>query len=476
MTMLPAGRSGRLTLLAITLFLAFYGRCLDIWFYQDDFGWLHLAPVRSLPEFAHSLFFAKAHGSVRVLSTNAFFMLFGTAFGLNPLPFHLAVFAAAAGILLLLPAVVRRLGGSDWAGFVAQLVWLFHSCVAVSFCWISIFNQTLCLLLLLAAFLCLLRYQESGQAKWLRLQWAAFLAGFGALEVNVVYPALALLWAWFYARRLWRSIAPMFAVSALYTAGQFALAPPDPAGPYALHVGPHIAGTLWRYVQMAAGPERFAHFLPAPSGFVPLATLMLAAAALWAAWRLGRAGLVSLGWFVLPLIPYLPLRDHVMDYYLTVPAAGLAMLAGLAWSKRAAAVLALYFVLHIPAAWMTVSWRRARSHRAQDVVEAVVEIHRRMPHQAVLLTGVDTATFESALADLPFELYGIKNVYLAPGAEREIRDAAGLAPLYVLPADRAISEIEAGKAAVYDISGPVVRNITSRYLVLWKTGHNGSVP
>ncbi len=465
-----ASRSSKLTAVAVAFLLVFYWRCFDIWFYQDDFGWLHLAPVRSIQELVHSLFFAKAHGSVRVLSTNAYFMFFGSVFGLNPVPFHLAAFGAAVGVLLLLPAVVRRLGASDWGGFAAQVVWLGNSCVAVSLCWISIFNQTLCLFLLLAAFVCLMRYSETGGRRWLALQWAAFILGFGALEVNVVYPALALGWAWWFARPLCRKIAPMFAVSAAYAAAQFLLSPPESSGPYALVMGWHIFGTVWKYVEMAAGPIRLAHFLELPGWLALGSTLLLCGAAVWAVWRKRKAGWLAAAWFLLPLMPYLPLRDHVMDYYLTVPAAGLAMLAGLAWSRAGALTVALYLAFHLPAAWMTVSWHRERSHRARDVVEAVVEIHRNRPQQAILLTGVDTATFEAAIADLAFELYGISNVRLAPGAERTIRDSGGLAPLYVMPLDKALAEVEAGRAAVYDLSGPRVRNVTALSLRLWKAG------
>lgn len=465
-----ASRSTKLTVLAIAFLLAFYWRCFDIWFYQDDFGWLHLAPVRSLSEFVHSLFFAKAHGSVRVLSTNAYFMWFGTVFGLNPLPFHLAVFGVAAGVLVLLPAVLRRLGATEWGSFAAQVVWLGNSCVAVSLCWISIFNQTLCLFLLLAAFLCLMRYAETGKRRWLALQWVAFILGFGALEVNVVYPALALAWAWWFARPLWKIVAPMFAVSGVYAAGQFLLSPPESSGPYALVIGSHIAGTFWRYVELAVGPVRLAHFVGLPGWIVAGCSLLLAGAAVWTAvWR-GKAGWVAAAWFLLPLVPYLPLRDHVMDYYLTVPVAGMAMLAGLVWSRAAAPVLVLYLAFNLPAAWMTVTWHRERSQRAKDVVEAVVEIHRARPQQAILLTGVDTDTFEAAIADLPFELYGIKDVWLAPGAERPVRDARGLAPSYVMPLDKAIAAAEAGRASVYDISGSRVRNVTARSLRLWKAG------
>ena len=40
--------------------------------------------------------------------------------------------------------------------------------------------------------------------------------------------------------------------------------------------------------------------------------------------------LLFLGWFAITVAPYLPLRNHISDYYLMVPTIGLAMLGGYA--------------------------------------------------------------------------------------------------------------------------------------------------
>lgn len=462
------------------VFLAFYWRCLDIWFYQDDFGWLHLWPVRDLKEFIHSLLFARAHGSIRVFSTNTYFMLFSAIFGFNPLPFHLAVFGTVITILFLIASVTRELGGSPWTGFWTQVLWLANSCVAVSFCWISIFNQTLSVCLLLAAFWCLLRYAATGDERWFRWQWLAYLAGFGALEVNAVYPALASLYAWLYEKRLLRRLWPMFGVSALFALAQLSLAVREAQGPYALHTGGHIFVSLGKYSELALGATRFAHFFRVPAWLPPALTLLLAAGAAWAVGRAGKLGVLAAGWFLLLLAPYLPLRDHRMDYYLTGPALALAAAGGFALGARsrkwAALPVALYLGMNLPAAWQTVSWHYARSQRAREVVEAVVEIHRQRPGQTILLTGVDTDTFLGAIADLPFELYGIRNVYLAPGTDASIRDGGRLAPKYVLPLRQALDQIGAGRGAVYDISGPVVRNVTRHHVALWQAMTRGNLP
>ena len=56
--------------------------------------------------------------------------------------------------------------------------------------WTCVYNQVLCGFLMLLAFHFLLRFLETGRRRDELLQWAAFLIGFGALELNVVYPAL----------------------------------------------------------------------------------------------------------------------------------------------------------------------------------------------------------------------------------------------------------------------------------------------
>ena len=46
--------------------------------------------------------------------------------------------------------------------------------------------------------------------------WIAFLLGFGALELNVVFPALAAVYLLLFAPRYLLGVAPMFLVSLGY--------------------------------------------------------------------------------------------------------------------------------------------------------------------------------------------------------------------------------------------------------------------
>ena len=82
--------------------------------------------------------------------------------------------------------------------------------------WTSAYNQILCAFFLLLEFYLLLRWVEAGSKRWYAAMWIAFLLGFGALELNVVFPALAAVYLLLYAPRYLPGVAPMFLVSLGY--------------------------------------------------------------------------------------------------------------------------------------------------------------------------------------------------------------------------------------------------------------------
>jgi hypothetical protein len=424
-------------------------------------------PVHSLKEFLAALFLPKAHGNMRPWSENGYFMLLSWLFGIDPLPFRIVVFVTVIADLFLIAAVVRRLTGSAWAAFWSQIIWLANSCVAVAFCWTSVYNLSQSLFFLLLAFWLLLQYFDTGRQGYFVAQWIVFALGLGSLETNVVYPAVATLYALLFERRHIAKILPMFAASALFTAAHLWAAPIDKSGAYALHFDFSVFPTLWAYFRLALGPERLAHFFQLPAWAVSAATAVLCVAAVAAAVSLKRLGLFAAGWFVLLLSPLLPLRDHISDYYLTVPVFGLALLGGAAMAAKrrwiASIAVALYLAVSLPAAWMVTSWHYARSQSVKRLVLGVVAIHENEPGKAILLTGVNTDLFLAGMADLPFELYGIRDVYLVPGSEDEIHDSGRFAHYFVLPKDKTRELLDAGKAVVYDAAGSALRNVTTLY-------------
>uniref|UniRef100_Q01Y55 Glycosyltransferase RgtA/B/C/D-like domain-containing protein n=1 Tax=Solibacter usitatus (strain Ellin6076) TaxID=234267 RepID=Q01Y55_SOLUE len=405
----------------ILILLALYWPGVTTWFYQDDFGWLNLRhDVHSTRDLAAALFAPKAHGNMRPLGENAYWLAISSVFGPDPLPFHIAAFLIQAASLLLLGAIIERTVKSHLAAFTAQCLWVVNIGLAPALGWSSIFNQILSAFFFLFAFYFLLRCQ------W-RAHWIAFLLGLGALEINVMYPAIAAVYALLYAPALLRKIAPMFAVSAVAVFLHFHFAPPPAAGVYAPRVDGRMLATFWTYWQWSLGP-------------MPL-WLALALTAAVVALIAGRQhlALFGLAFFVLPLLPYLPLPDHKMDYYLAVPAIGIALLGAAAvavprYRMAAAAFIAIYLGASLPAASRITRWQHARGERVEDLVLGVKEIRQSMPDGVILLDGIDTDLFWSGVADLPFRALAIPRVYLSPAPVTRIDAAPELLSKYTLPA------------------------------------------
>ncbi len=443
----------------MAVLIALYYLGLGCWFYQDDFGWLAVRrDIHGWGDVPAAIFGPKAHGNMRPWSETGFFTLFSAVFGLNAVAFHVWVFLTVIAGMLLLGEIARRLAHSDAAMFWAPALWVVNYGLAPVMCWNSVYNQALCAFFLLLAFYFLLRHTETGEPRFWKAQWIAFLLGFGALETMVVYPAVASVFVAWRAPKLLKKTLWLFAASAAYIAVHWWFTPAAAEGAYALHFDFAMAGTLWRYWKMALGG--------AP------AVVLTPAAALFVAGALRRRAWVRLlgpAWFLLTLAPFLPLRDHVMDYYLAVPAIGLGMMGAWAaaargpWKIAAFVPVALYAGFSAPAAHAVSRWHYERSRAVEDLVLGVAEAHRAAPDKTILLTGVGTDVFLAGMVDVPFRLLEIPRVYLAPRAEARIQAPADLLRKFVLPDALALAECEAGRAVVYDAGGPVLRNITRRW-------------
>jgi hypothetical protein len=437
------------------LMLALYWPAVTAWFFQDDFGWLNLHhDVHSLPDLARVLFAPKAHGNMRPLGENAYWLVLPAIFGADALPLHIAAFLTQYASLLLLAGIVRRLAKSDIAAFSAQILWMANTGLAPALGWSSIYNQILSGFFFLLAFYFLLRYGDTGKRLDWVLQWIAFVLGLGALEINVVYPALALLYALLFARPLVKKVLPMFAVSALAVLLHFHFAPPAVSGVYAPTLDARVFSTLWTYWAWVLGPMPVWRTL-----------LLTAAVCLLIASSIRQrkyAALLGLAWFVFPLLPYLPLPDHKMDYYLAVPAIGLAMLGAAAIANGGpvrlpvAACLLIYLAASLPKSVNVARWEHARGERMENLILGVQEVRQASSRKIILLEGIDTGFFFSGIADLPFRALEIPHVYLAPSEFAAIQASRDLLSKYILPAALTRRALDAGTAALYRFDGQML--------------------
>lgn len=465
------------------LCLVVYWPGLVAWFQQDDFAWLALRlSVHSAGDLLRVLFVPMAQGTIRPLSERAFFLVFQAVFGFEAGPYRVWVFLTQFASLVLLSAIARRVTGSRLAGFLAPVFWVLNTGLVVPMSWTSAYNQILCAFFMLLAFYCRLRRIETHKGRWLAAEWAAFAAGLGSLEVAIVYPALAAAYSLFWARKHFRSTLPLFAASAVYGLAHFSAVPHGGSPAYALHFGWSMAGTLWTYWQRALGAAGVReHVGRLPEWPVVVAASVLTAGilggALWSGRRRALAGAFGLLWFVVTLAPVVPLRDHVTSYYLTIPAAGLALAlaSGVAaawkgspgWGFVALALAALYAV---PGA---IECRRGslavaeRSWRIRTVALGVQRARQMYPQKTIVLAGVDKTLFWTGFADKPFRALGISGIYLAPGSEQTIGAHAAQMTLaqYVIPAEVLRTELEANRAVVYAVEPHRLRGATIAYRI-----------
>ena len=83
------------------------------WFRTDDFAWLGLTRgIYNRSTFLSALFQPMAEGTIRPWSERAFFMAGYSLFGLDALPYRIAIFATQFASLVLVAWIGRRLTGS----------------------------------------------------------------------------------------------------------------------------------------------------------------------------------------------------------------------------------------------------------------------------------------------------------------------------------------------------------------------------
>ena len=187
-------------LLPVVFLFWLYREAFSTWFFNDDFAWLTLSHlVWTRHDLLHELFAPMAQGTIRPWSERGFFMVLQSLFGLDSLPFRVVVFATAAADLLLIAWITLRITGSRIAGFLAPILWTANTALVLPMTWNSAYNEIMCPLFLLSALVLFIRYTETGQRKFWWWQVVVFSLGFGALEINVVYPALAAAWVLFIA-------------------------------------------------------------------------------------------------------------------------------------------------------------------------------------------------------------------------------------------------------------------------------------
>lgn len=459
------------------LLLAVYSHGLRAWFQQDDFAWLlQWRQFNSWSDLPALLFTPQAQGTIRPWSERAFFLAGYGLFGMDPRPMHALVAITQIGSLWLLASLMLRLTGSRIAAGLAPALWVISPGLATPVSWLSTYNQILCGFFLLASLMLFIRDAERPGLRRTASAFGVFLLGFGALEIHIVFPALALGWSILYAPDRWRRTLPYWAVSLLYFVMHQAVALKPTEGPYATHWNLEMGSTLVRYFGTAlAGGQILAHWAVPQWSWEAAAWVagLVLIGTTGQAWRKGqRAPAFGLAWFVVTIAPVLPLRDHFSTYYLAIPAVGIAIAGAgvLAGGHRrlamaAAGVVMVQLVFAYPVTRAAERWHLERGGHLKVLFEGLERIAELHPGKMVLLTGMDTSTYWGGFFDGPHKLLGLDAVYIAPDAATKIQAYPELGDMGPTIASRAEAarNVLWGRAVVYQIEETRLRNITRAY-------------
>ncbi len=410
------------------------------------------------------MFTPMAQGTIRPWSERGFFLLFYKLFEADALPYRILVFATQIANLLLLYWIIFRLTHSRLAAFAAPLLWTANAALATTMCWTSDYNQIQCAFFLLLAFALYLRGHY-----WLQL--VVFVLGFGALELNVVYPAILLAYVVTCqrSRKALLGVLPLFAISVLYYGAHRAFAPPQTSGPYVLYFDAALPKTLLTYWKWSFAPAALENSLRHSALIVVLFTVIVLGYSGYSAWKGRWLPLFFLLWFPITLAPLLPLKGHVTDYYLSIPTLGLSVVLALLLGERRLRLWGAlagvgYLSLQIPAARAGSRWYFERSREVRNLVLGVRAAREAHPGKTILVTDVTPDLYARSFAHSPFHALDIPEVYLAPDESNSPQTNLNENRAdFVLPAEPVLQGLAQEEIEVYSASGQRLRNITTLY-------------
>ncbi len=482
----------RLAWIPILIVIAVVFPALTSYYFNDDFAWMSLKGLHDQGEPLTSLIFRPAaHGTWRPLSERLTFFLAEKWFPSNPLPFHLLVLATHCLSLWLIYRLTLRLTGSRAAAFAAPLIWALNPSLAQTYAWSSSYMHFLCACLLLAQMTTWLNYLESGSRRWLAATWALFLVGFGVMESNLVFPALALALLVIEKRHFQRQnalkIAFFGAVSVLFVLLHMHFAPKQAAGLYSLSYNPlDMARVVARYTIWCVRPFDIDRLARLPrlvnTLWAGLTLASLAGFLVWRAWRRDFRPLAAAAMFLILLAPMTPLHEHVLPYYLSLPLFGFALAA--AWAvgtglnaswpgKTLTALILAGGLLMFPVALRRsiLEWR-AMSWQTHDFLAELQQAHQQHSGKILILSGFTPDIYPHCLFHNCTGPTGIGGVFVAPDWAAESTSNPGwpFNPQHFADPESMRARLADGSAVLLDFSTGTPRDTSKQALEALSAG------
>lgn len=198
--------------------LLFYGG-LTNFFFADDWFHLKLGQITSTTEFINFFSFTKSAqfaGSYRPLSTQTFFFLFQTLFGLNQVPYHLFVFIVFSLNLFLLYRVSLVLFQNTKLSLIAVFIYGVSATNFTRLYFLSAFQEILIVFFILGSVLAYLRSK-------FKLSVLLFICSLMSKETAIVLPGILLLVDWYRKNINKKQLTTFIAITSVYILLRFVL-------------------------------------------------------------------------------------------------------------------------------------------------------------------------------------------------------------------------------------------------------------
>lgn len=212
-------RRKRLLLVTLISFVLYYPSFSNF-FFSDDWFHLRITQIHSIREFINFFSFSQTPqfaGSYRPLSTQVFFFIFQSLFGLNPIPYHLFVWGIFVVGLWLLYKVSLEILNSRKAAIIAVLIYGASVTNFTRLYFLSAFQEILMVAFVLGSVLTYLRAtsKPNGFRHYIGVL-VFFILALMSKETAIVLPGILILVDWRRRRLDLKRLLPVVLMGLIY--------------------------------------------------------------------------------------------------------------------------------------------------------------------------------------------------------------------------------------------------------------------
>jgi len=420
-----------ITLAGIILLATFiYWPSFQNYFSQDDFYLFKISQAKNLHEFFNFFSFNRPYTFYRPLSTEVYFFVNHTLFGMNPLPFRLVSFGFFAGSTILTALITKRLTKNET---VSILTAFFYGVSAIHFgglFWSSAYQMICVAFFYLLAFYCYLLFRASKKLIIFVFSILSFCLALLSMELAITLPLILIIYEALFLERIEKSttirasirVLPFVLILLIYTSFHLLSHQLPLAETYQVNLSiKPVLGNLRWYILWSVGlPEMLIDYIGPGLKINPnlikfyffpvLVTLVwflvFSLLTLISLFLILKNKIIffkdkffwfSIFWFVITILPVVAFQWHKFTYYLTIALFGFSFLMGVLLVKLMKTkykftkallifILLVFFLGNFNTIKFTyrTSWMVNRAKLAKFILENLKKDHPDLPKNSVI--------------------------------------------------------------------------------------------